>query len=406
MIGSVFAGLSLSMVCATRMTAGRSAESRNGIILRKLIEATPGVASNFFCTLGVQAAVAFEAQIDVGRQHLHEPLIHRAAEAPHHHRHGDHQARARDDAAERDRGLRRRAPQPFQREIGGRGEAPEALQRRQQQAREQRHRGDAAGEQQRDREIAEQRKLADRGQEGRGGSGREQTEGEPRMRPRFRIGRVAHVLERDRGLRARHFACGEQAAHESRADAEHEERQRRPGRECELRARAAEIAAAEIAAQKAQARIGDDEPDREANDGADRADDGAFGQHLRDKTAAIDAEDAEQRELRAAPRNRKRLRRVDQERAGEQRHQRQHVEIDAVGARETVGAACFGLLTDELGIGRQQRRDGCAHARRVHAGREFQVDAVQPSERIEPPLRIGDVHDGDALILLDGGKRA
>jgi hypothetical protein len=49
MIGSVAAGFLRSMVCATSMTAGRSADSRNGTILRKLIDAMPGVASSFFC---------------------------------------------------------------------------------------------------------------------------------------------------------------------------------------------------------------------------------------------------------------------------------------------------------------------------------------------------------------------
>ena len=100
-------------------------------------------------------------------------------------------------------------------------------------------------------------------------------------------------------MRARDLARGQQASDQRRADAEHEEGHRGPGREGQLGPRAAEIAAAEIAAQQAQSGIGENEPHRKTGERARRADDRAFGQHLGDQPATVDAEHAQQGELRA-----------------------------------------------------------------------------------------------------------
>ena len=59
-----------------------------------------------------------------------------------------------------------------------------------------------------------------------------------------------------------------------------------------------------------------------------------FGQHQPQPLARGEAQHAEQRELLRAPRDAERQHRKHQEGAGEQRHQRQHREVDAVGARE------------------------------------------------------------------------
>ena len=53
---------------------------------------------------------------------------------------------------------------------------------------------------------------------------------------------------------------------------------------------------------------------------------------------AVRPEHAEQRELLRPPRDAEREHRIHQEGAGEQRHQRQHREVDAVGARQAVHA--------------------------------------------------------------------
>jgi len=69
--------------------------------------------------------------------------------------------------------------------------------------------------------------------------------------------------------------------------------------------------------------------------------------------AFLQAERAEQRELAQPPRDCKRLRRIDKEPAGQQRDQAEHVEVDAIGARERVaalGPLQLGGELDPLGL--------------------------------------------------------
>jgi hypothetical protein len=51
-----------------------------------------------------------------------------------------------------------------------------------------------------------------------------------------------------------------------------------------------------------------------------------------------EAQHAQQRKLLRAPRHAERQHRKHQERTGEQRHQRQHRQVDAVGARQVADA--------------------------------------------------------------------
>ena len=103
------------------------------------------------------------------------------------------------------------------------------------------------------------------------------------------------------------------------------------------------------------------------------------------------AQHAQQRMLAAPARHFQRLRREHQETAGEQRHQREHVQVDAVGARQVGAGLLHRVQRRHVRAGRQQRGDLRAHRLAVGARREAQVDAVQLAQPPEAPLRGGDV---------------
>ena len=113
------------------------------------------------------------------------------------------------------------------------------------------------------------------------------------------------------------------------------------------------------------------------------ADQRAFGEHQAAAAAPrVDAERAQQRELRAAPRDRQRLRREHQQRAGEQRDQRQHVEVDAIRARHAArsrATSLSGRTTDDAR--RQHPRDALAHGAGSAPGRKRRSMRVQRAER-------------------------
>ena len=73
---------------------------------------------------------------------------------------------------------------------------------------------------------------------------------------------------------------------------------------------------------------------RQADEAPGHADQRAFGDDQHHEPPARHAEHAQQRELRAPPDHRERLRREHQQPAGEQRDQREHVEVDAIRARQ------------------------------------------------------------------------
>jgi hypothetical protein len=86
------------------------------------------------------------------------------------------------------------------------------------------------------------------------------------------------------------------------------------------------------------------------------------------------------------------LQRKHQKGAGEQRHQRQHVQVHAVGARQVRHARGFRIGRDERYAG------GQFQLRRQRLGRgtgpQLQLDARQPAQPVEPPLCKAEVHYG------------
>ena len=99
----------------------------------------------------------------------------------------------------------------------------------------------------------------------------------------------------------------------------------------------------------------------------------------RGQPAPRHAQHAQQRELRAPPHDRERLRREHEQAAGEQRNQRQHVEIDPVGPRQAgtrVRSSRRGPFRSDPR--RQDRAQPLAQRADVDAGPHPQVDPRDP----------------------------
>jgi hypothetical protein len=167
----------------------------------------------------------------------------------------------------------------------------------------------------------------------------------------------------------------------------------------QLRRDAGKVAAAQVAAQHLQRQRRQRRAQRDAGDAADRAEQHCFGQHQRAPLARRQAQHAEQRELLRAARHAQRQHREHQEAAGEQRDQRQHSEVDAVGARQVAHALgrVPGLGCGDAGRQPQAAQPGFT----VGAGRQPHVDAGQHAEAAEQLLCRGDVHHGQRRATGD-----
>jgi hypothetical protein len=139
-------------------------------------------------------------------------------------------------------------------------------------------------------------------------------------------------LERRGRLRARRFACGKVAAERGDRDAGQREHGGRAGIEDELRRDTAEETRAQVGADEAQHRKRQCVTRRESDQRARDADQRAFRHQQRREARARDAECPQQRELRPALHHRQRLGREHEQAPGEQRHQREHVEVDPITA--------------------------------------------------------------------------
>ncbi len=209
-----------------------------------------------------------------------------------------------------------------------------AGERRKQCPRQPRHRRDSCRQQQPDRAIAEQCYAS---------HGRHQREAYPdegqqqRRRdawPATRIDRVAEILERQQGRHPRCFICRQQATDQRGRDAKRREAYRRAGHEQQpRRAFAREVAATEVATDQPQHRRGEGEAEQDADHASDHAEDESLGQQLRQQQPSGGSQHAQKRKVRPSPRDRQCLCRIDEEGAGQQSDQRQHVEIDPIGAR-------------------------------------------------------------------------
>ena len=147
------------------------------------------------------------AEVQLGRQHGGEPLVHRLPEGRDHDRHRRHEREARDDRGEAHCGLSRRRAQLSQRQRQTRA----AWQRQEIEngAGHARHERDRADQQAGDGGVAEKRQAIHRWKECEQRAADEQGETrQRRSRPRKHRLLVAR-LERLRGGRASRVACGQ-----------------------------------------------------------------------------------------------------------------------------------------------------------------------------------------------------
>ena len=270
--------------------------------------------------------------------------------------------------------------------------------------REPRLQRDRADQHGHDRQVAPDGNAVDRRQRDEHGTEREQ--GQPGPEPAERLEGVLFGagLHRQRRRGARGVARRHPAAGDRGAEAEQEEERDGFRGVLDFRPGAGEEAAAQVAAEHVQRQARDRGPEQQAERAADHAEDRRLDHEQRLQLAGRDARHPQERQLRAARDRRLRLQREHEEAAGEQRHQRQHVQVDAIGARQVRHPRGLGIGACDRHAGRQLQRPRQAVDGRSRG--ELHVDARQLAEPVEPPLRVTEVHHADHLPRARAGQGA
>ena len=87
------------------------------------------------------------------------------------------------------------------------------------------------------------------------------------------------------------------------------------------------------------------------------------------------------------------MRCIDQKAARQQRHQRQHIEIDAVGARQRIALRRLIITVADQRARRQYRRQAHANSGAVCTIGQFEIDPVDPAKPPETGLRRSNIDD-------------
>ncbi len=204
-------------------------------------------------------------------------------------------------------------------------------------------------------------------------------------RPGFGQARHGRFLgagfERHGGLGARRFQCRRGAAQQGDAYAECKIDQRAERRKLHLRPHAGEEACAQVAAEKVQRGRGHGIAGRDADRRSGHAEAEAFQHNLVQQALAVHAQHAQQRKLAAAADDGQGLRGEHQEGASKQCHQRQHGQVDAIGAADALVTAVLffvvGLVDVEAAgiVAFQIARQLGSECVAIDAVAQFQVDA-------------------------------
>lgn len=231
-------------------------------------------------------------------------------------------------------------------------------------------------------------------QERRAGDERKPVSGRRRCACPF--GRIAGAQSPRRRL-AGDFHGRRQRAGHGEHDAQQQEQRQRHGLDVQVRLQLPEISGAQVDAAGGQQARGKQPAGSDADDAAHGADRGALGQQQAQHRAPRNAQRAQQGNLRAPPEYRQGLRRMDDEGAGEQGDQRQHVEIGPVGAGQRRAAPVFRVGGQGVHARRQQALQRPLRRQQVGPGFQADIDAMQRAGHAETPLRRGDVHDAQRL---------
>ncbi len=174
-----------------------------------------------------------------------------------------------------------------------------------------------------------------------------------------------------------------EAARRGRQDTQREEDAERNRLRRERGHDAAKISRTKIRTDPTDGGLRERVPESEPQRAAGHADQRAFGHDQQREMPARDPQHAQQRKLRAPPHDRMRLRRKHQQTAGEERDQRQHVEVDAVRSRQAGARGDRRLRAEDGETRRQHRAQAFGERCRVDTGAQPQVDPAQQSEAIE-----------------------
>ena len=307
------------------------------------------------------AGAACGAYIQGRGQHGIQPLHHAASKAGDHHRQGHRQAQAGHHAAHGHGSGVAHAPRALQRQHGqrlARKGVGYQCQYRTQQPGQGRH---AAQQQQAHGHIGGQRDTCDRRHKGQHQAGCEQCDSGPQTRSA--LVRAAQPLERGRRWQIHGGTCGPPGAGQRGCKAQQTEDQRCRRTPVQGGLHAGEESAAQIAAQHLQRQPGQRRTQRNTGQAAQSPQRQRFQQHQCHALARRGSEYGQQRELRRALSHAERQYREHQERSREQGHQRQHREVDAVGARHLAHALLIvaGLLDQYLVLPGRQCVQGGAY---------------------------------------------
>ena len=125
----------------------------------------------------------------------------------------------------------------------------------------------------------------------------------------------------------------------------------------------------------------------------------SLGEERGDKLPARGAEHAQQREVSAPADDRQRLCGKDEQSSGEQRDEREDVQIDAVGSRQARACREARLRTLDGEARRKPLSQLVAKRGKIHSGLEPQIDARNHAQPIEVRLCSCDVHHRETLVL-------
>ncbi len=148
----------------------------------------------------------------------------------------------------------------------------------------------------------------------------------------------------------------------------------------------------------------DRDAEQDAERAAHRADPGRLGELQPRELAGGDAGRPQVRQLRPLGQRCLRLQREDQEAAGQQRDQRQHIQVHPVGTAQVGKARGRGIRSRDHDAGRQ--RQPLVEVRHGGAGREAQRDPREAPEPTKAPLREAQVHHAQQCAGFRARHRA
>ena len=218
--------------------------------------------------------------------------------------------------------------------------------------------------------------------------------------------RAAQSLERGRWRQIHGSACRPPGPSQRGGKAQQTEDQRRHRAPVKGRLHAGKESAAQIAAQHLQRQPDQPRTQRDAGQAAQSPQRQRFQQHQCHALAWRGPKHGQQRKLRRALGHAERQHGEHQKRSREQGHQRQHREVDAVGARHLAHALLIvaGLLDQYLVLPGRQGVQGGGHLAAAGAVGQQKVQPVDTVKQAELLLQCANVHDCDRCAA--GGYRA